>query len=152
MISIKSLVMEEKSPQILTESKGSSMDGRPATNNSIKVIELHMMDPTKYYPLALLSGTAIRTVLYPVSLVKTRLQIQNKKTLYNGTWDAFKKISHLEGIQGLYRGYLVSCLFIVPQVSFNLMYPTYQPPTTGCNFCLHEKLYIFVINSWKLTN
>lgn len=109
--------MEEKTPQILTESKGGSVHGQPTSDRSIQVIELHMMDQTKYYPLALLSGTTIRTVLYPVSLVKTRLQIQNKKTLYNGTWDAFKKISHLEGIQGLYRGYLVSCLFIVPQVN-----------------------------------
>ena len=88
-------------------------------DRSIQVIELHMMDKTKYYPLALLSGATIRTALYPLSLVKTRLQVQNKKTMYNGTWNAFKKITHLEGFQGLYRGYLVSSLLIVPQVSIH---------------------------------
>lgn len=83
---------------------------------NIQVIELHMMDKNKYYPLALVSGACIRTCLYPLSLVKTRLQVQSKKTLYNGTWDAFKKIGKMEGIAGLYRGYWVNSLLTVPQV------------------------------------
>lgn len=85
-------------------------------SKAIQVIELDMMDKSKYYPLALVSGTAIRTLLYPLSLVKTRLQVQNKRTLYNGTWDAFRKISRMEGVTGLYRGYLVNSLLICPQV------------------------------------
>jgi len=84
--------------------------------SNIQVIELNMMDKSKYYPLALLSGACIRTTLYPLSLVKTRLQVQNKKILYNGTWDAFKKITQREGVKGLYRGYWINSLLIVPQV------------------------------------
>ena len=87
-------------------------------DRSIQVVELHMMDKSKYYPLALVTGTLIRTTLYPLGLVKTRLQVQNKKTFYNGTWDAFKKITRVEGMRGLYRGYWVNSLLIIPQVSF----------------------------------
>ena len=85
--------------------------------SSIQVIELNMMDKRKYYPLALLSGACIRTCLYPLSLVKTRLQVQNRRTMYNGTLDAFRKIFKMEGMTGLYRGYWVNSMLIVPQVS-----------------------------------
>ncbi|XP_067942111.1 solute carrier family 25 member 44-like [Watersipora subatra] len=99
------------------ENSSPMTDGR-----GIQVIELHMMDKSKYYPLALVSGTLIRTTLYPLGLVKTRLQVQNKKTFYNGTWDAFKKISRIEGVRGLYRGYWVNSLLVFPQMSYITVY------------------------------
>lgn len=117
------MTMEERSQTSKTKNLTNLNDGSAnsspskTTDRSIKVIELHMMDKTKYYPLALVSGATIRTALYPLTVVKTRLQVQNKRTLYNGTWDAFKKITRMEGFQGLYRGYLVSSLLIFPQVS-----------------------------------
>ena len=53
---------------------------------TIQVIELHMMDKRKYFPLALVSGVAVRGFLYPVMLIKTRIQIQKQKAHYYGTF------------------------------------------------------------------
>ena len=91
---------------------------------SIQVIELYMMDKQKYFPLTVVSGGTVRALLYPFALVKTRLQIQKKSTMYKGTFDAFMKISKLEGFSGLYRGFLVSNLFIFPQIVYINSYET----------------------------
>ncbi|KAI8785975.1 solute carrier family 25 member 44 [Biomphalaria glabrata] len=84
----------------------------------IQVIELHMMDKRKYFPLTLLSGLTIRTMLYPFVLIKTRLQIQKGNTVYRGTFDAFVKIVRNEGRTGLYRGFWVSCLQLFPSMAY----------------------------------
>ncbi|GFR79126.1 solute carrier family 25 member 44 [Elysia marginata] len=84
----------------------------------IQVIELKMMDKRKYYPLTLASGLTIRSMLYPFMLIKTRLQIQRSKTVYNGTFDALIKIGRNEGTSGLYRGFWVSCLQLFPSMAY----------------------------------
>ena len=88
----------------------------------IQVIELSMMDKRKYFPLSLVSGLYIRSLLYPLSLIKTRLQIQKGTSLYSGTADAFVKIARSEGIGGLYRGFWVSCLQLVPSLAYITTY------------------------------
>ncbi|CAH1788945.1 unnamed protein product [Owenia fusiformis] len=86
--------------------------------SGVPVIEFHMMDKSRYFPLAALSGITIRTLLYPFTLVKTRIQLQKGKTVYKGTFDAFRKIYLHEGMKGLYRGYWVTQLQIVPQMAY----------------------------------
>lgn len=90
----------------------------------IQVIELHMMDKRKYLPLTVVSGCIVRGLLYPFGLVKTRLQVQRSRTVYHGTFDAFLKITKSEGVRGLYRGFLVSNLFVFPQVVYIGTYET----------------------------
>ena len=77
-----------------------------------------MMDKRKYFPLTVLSGVCIRGILYPVTLIRTRLQIQKQNTYYKGTYDAFSKILKHEGAGGLYRGFLISNLMVVSQLSY----------------------------------
>ena len=89
---------------------------------TIQVIELHMMDKRKYFPLALVSGVAVRGFLYPVMLIKTRIQIQKQKAHYCGTFDAFRKISRAEGFRGLYKGFWVSNMLVVPQMAYITTY------------------------------
>ena len=89
---------------------------------AIQVIELHMMDKRKYFPLALVSGVAVRGFLYPVMLIKTRIQIQKQKAHYRGTFDAFHKISRAEGFRGLYKGFWVSNTLVVPQMAYITTY------------------------------
>lgn len=88
----------------------------------IRVIELNMMDKRKYFPLTLLSGFAIRGILYPFSVIRTRLQIQKGNTIYKGTFDAFGKISKFEGLTGLYRGFWVSTLHMAPSFAYITTY------------------------------
>lgn len=81
-----------------------------------------MMDKRKYYPLTLASGVCIRSLLYPFSLIKTRLQIQRGSHIYRGTFDAFVKIATREGVSGLYRGFWVSCLQLFPSMTYITTY------------------------------
>lgn len=62
-----------------------------------------MLDKKKFFPLSIVSSFTVRTTLYPLTLVKTRLQIQKGTEVYRGTWDAFQKIVKYEGARGLYK-------------------------------------------------
>ncbi|XP_033725424.1 solute carrier family 25 member 44-like [Pecten maximus] len=75
-----------------------------------QIIQLDMMDKTKYYPLALGSGLLVRFIQYPLTLVRTRLQVQRGKDVYKGTFDALVKIRAAEGIRGLYQGFGVHAI------------------------------------------
>lgn len=72
----------------------------------------------KFYPMALVTSWAVRTALYPMSVVKSRLQLQRQNEIYKGTIDAFKKIVKTEGRLALYRGYWIT----LPQLSVSFMY------------------------------
>lgn len=47
-------------------------------------IEWDMMDKTKFLPLSMLSSFCVRCALYPLTLIKTRLQIQKHGEMYKG--------------------------------------------------------------------
>lgn len=61
-----------------------------------------------YQYFSYLVGGVAQTAAYPLDLVRRRLQVQvfqeESQKQYNGTWDAFKKIYHKEGVTGFYRG------------------------------------------------
>lgn len=50
----------------------------------LRNIEWHMMDKTVFFPLSMLSHFCIRGSLYPLTLIKTRLQLQKNDQLYKG--------------------------------------------------------------------
>ncbi|CAK9302667.1 unnamed protein product [Gordionus sp. m RMFG-2023] len=79
----------------------------------IMTIEWHMLEKHKLYPLIFLSSFSVRTLLYPFSVIKTRIQIQKKQELYRGTWDAYKNILKYEGYNGLYKGFMISSFQIL---------------------------------------
>lgn len=50
----------------------------------IKTIEWDMMDKSKFFPLSMLSSFSVRCALYPLTLIKTRLQVQKRNDVYTG--------------------------------------------------------------------
>lgn len=50
----------------------------------IKTIEWDMMDKSKFFPLSMLSSFSVRCALYPLTLIKTRLQVQKRNDIYTG--------------------------------------------------------------------
>ncbi|XP_052805460.1 solute carrier family 25 member 44-like isoform X2 [Mya arenaria] len=88
----------------------------------IHVIELHMMDLRKFFPLTAASNAAARTFLYPLHLVRTHLQTQVGKQAYKGTWDAIKSIHGQQGISGLYRGLPVHLCQVLPGMGYIYTY------------------------------
>lgn len=70
----------------------------------LQIIEWDMMDRNKFLSLTVVNSMFLRGFLYPLVLVKTRLQVQRQRSVYSGTLDAFKKIIRTEGFCGLYKG------------------------------------------------
>ncbi|CAG0886217.1 unnamed protein product [Darwinula stevensoni] len=92
------------------------------TEDYIRTIEWQMMDKHKFFPLSMLSSFTIRCILYPLTLIKTRIQIQHREGMYRGTIDAFSKIFRTEGISGLYKGFWVSTAQIFSGVFYITTY------------------------------
>lgn len=88
----------------------------------IRVVELDMMSKWKYYKLLCVSSVTIRSTLYPIGLIKTRLQIQMGKEVYKGMWDAMSKIPKTEGMLGLYRGFWCNSLQAIPSMMYIITY------------------------------
>lgn len=71
--------------------------------DKLLVIQWEHLNLYKFYPMALCSSWTIRCMLYPMSVVKSRLQLQRQNNIYNGMRDAFVKIIRQEGIGALYK-------------------------------------------------
>ncbi|CAD5214366.1 unnamed protein product [Bursaphelenchus okinawaensis] len=84
----------------------------------LHIIEWSHLDLWKYYPLAMGTSLTVRCALYPTTVVKTRLQLQNKSSVYRGTFDAFRQIAKTEGVGALYRGFWIT----FPQVCASFLY------------------------------
>lgn len=88
----------------------------------VRTIEWNMMDKTKFFPLSMLSSFCVRFSLYPLTLIKTRLQVQKHGETYKGLFDAATKIYKTEGVHGLYRGFWISSVQIISGVFYIATY------------------------------
>ncbi|KFO96697.1 Solute carrier family 25 member 44, partial [Calypte anna] len=87
--------------------------GAMEDKRNIPIIEWEHLDKRKFYLLGICMTMMIRVSVYPFTLIRTRLQVQKGKSLYNGTFDAFVKILRTEGASGLYRGFLVNTFTLI---------------------------------------
>lgn len=88
-----------------------------------QMIEWEDLDKRRYYIIGPSLFMFVRGFIYPFNLIKTRLFMQQQKTVYTGTFDAFKKVFKHEGVRGLYRGFIVSAFGMV---SGQLYITTYE--------------------------
>ncbi|KAI6242200.1 hypothetical protein M3Y99_00261100 [Aphelenchoides fujianensis] len=84
----------------------------------LHVIEWNHLNLWKFYPMALATSWSVRCLLYPMSVVKSRLQLQKQNNVYRGTTHAFSSIVRTEGVSALYRGFWVT----LPQLSASFIY------------------------------
>lgn len=83
-----------------------------------------------------MAGSMSLTVVYSLDFARTRLANDNKgadgKRQFNGLFDVYKKTLASDGIQGLYRGFVISCvgIFIYRGLYFGL-YDTLRPILLG---------------------
>ncbi|KAG0369351.1 mitochondrial carrier domain-containing protein [Gamsiella multidivaricata] len=74
--------------------------------------------------LGSISGAVGATVVYPVDLVKTRMQNQRSKVvgelLYKNSIDCFKKVVRNEGVLGLYSGLGPQLVGVAPEKAIKL--------------------------------
>ena len=83
------------------------------TRTAAQHIEWHELDKRKFYVIGPSLFFFVRMVVYPPVLIKTRLQLQKNRSLYRGTFDAFRKIYRYEGIRGFYKGFITNSFTIV---------------------------------------
>jgi len=93
---------------------GSNMDA----SSYIRTIEWNMMNKSKFFPLSMLSSFSVRCCLFPLTVIKTQLQVQHKSDIYKGLIDCAIKIYRAEGVPGLYRGFWISSVQIVSGVFY----------------------------------
>ena len=88
---------------------------------------LAILEGAYRFGLATLAGMAGALAIYPIDLVKTRLQNQRSsgayagQAMYSGPWDCFKYVYRLEGIRGLYRGLLPQLVGVGPEKALKLV-------------------------------
>ena len=88
----------------------------------ISDIQWHQLDKKRYLPLTVANMFAVRTLLYPLTLVRTRLQVQTRGSLYSGTFNALKTVAKYEGFLALYKGFWVNSFQLVPHVIYITVY------------------------------
>lgn len=70
--------------------------------------------------LGSIAGCIGATVVYPIDLVKTRMQAQKHKAMYNNSLDCFTKIVRKEGLKGLYSGLAAQLVGVAPEKAIKL--------------------------------
>lgn len=70
--------------------------------------------------LGSIAGCIGATVVYPIDLVKTRMQAQKHKAAYANSFDCFKKIIKNEGFKGLYSGLAAQLVGVAPEKAIKL--------------------------------
>uniref|UniRef100_A0A7E4W0C4 Solute carrier family 25 member 44 n=1 Tax=Panagrellus redivivus TaxID=6233 RepID=A0A7E4W0C4_PANRE len=88
--------------------------------NKLHIIEWEHLNLWKFYPMALTSSWSVRCLMYPMSVVKSRLALQKQNNVYRGMRHAFVDIIRKEGFTALYRGFWVT----LPQLSGSFIYST----------------------------
>ena len=76
--------------------------------------------------LGSIAGAFGAFVVYPIDLVKTRMQNQRSKSyvgevMYKNSFDCFRKVIRHEGVLGLYKGLTVQLLGVAPEKAIKLV-------------------------------
>jgi len=77
------------------------------------------------FTLGSVAGACGATAVYPIDLVKTRMQNQRTgsyigELMYRNSFDCFKKVIRHEGFTGLYRGLVPQLLGVAPEKAIKL--------------------------------
>ncbi|ESW23366.1 hypothetical protein PHAVU_004G041200 [Phaseolus vulgaris] len=72
------------------------------------------LDKTKFYVVGAGLFTGVTVALYPVSVVKTRLQVASKDTLERSALSVVKGLLKTDGIRGLYKGFFTVMTGTIP--------------------------------------
>lgn len=83
-----------------------------------------MLVSAHHFALGSLAGAFGAFMVYPIDLVKTRMQNQRSarvgQLLYKNSWDCFTKVIRNEGFLGLYSGVLPQLVGVAPEKAIKL--------------------------------
>ena len=83
------------------------------------------MESVYRFSLGSIAGATGATAVYPIDLVKTRMQNQRTgsyigELMYRNSFDCFKKVIRHEGPFGLYRGLIPQLMGVAPEKAIKL--------------------------------
>lgn len=86
---------------------------------------IQILESAYRFALGSIAGACGATAVYPIDLVKTRMQNQRTgayigELMYRNSWDCFKKVIRHEGLTGLYRGLVPQLMGVAPEKAIKL--------------------------------
>lgn len=86
---------------------------------------IQVLESTYRFTLGSIAGAVGATAVYPIDLVKTRMQNQRTgsfigELMYRNSIDCFKKVIRHEGVFGLYRGLVPQLMGVAPEKAIKL--------------------------------
>ncbi|KAL0271221.1 UNVERIFIED_CONTAM: hypothetical protein PYX00_008388 [Menopon gallinae] len=88
-------------------------------------VVIQVLESVYRFALGSIGGAVGATAVYPIDLVKTRMQNQRTgsfigELMYRNSWDCFRKVIRHEGVFGLYRGLLPQLMGVAPEKAIKL--------------------------------
>ena len=88
-------------------------------------ILIQILESAYRFTLGSIAGATGATAVYPIDLVKTRMQNQRTgsyigELMYRNSFDCFKKVIRHEGVFGLYRGLVPQLMGVAPEKAIKL--------------------------------
>ncbi|XP_049583456.1 electrogenic aspartate/glutamate antiporter SLC25A12, mitochondrial [Syngnathus scovelli] len=99
---------------------------RQHTPDSSRPIWLQVAESAYRFTLGSIAGATGATAVYPIDLVKTRMQNQRStgslvgELMYKNSFDCAKKVLRYEGFFGFYRGLLPQLIGVAPEKAIKL--------------------------------
>merc|ERR1712141_29096 len=86
---------------------------------------IQILESVYRFALGSIAGATGATAVYPIDLVKTRMQNQRTgsyigELMYRNSFDCFKKVIRHEGPTGLYRGLVPQLMGVAPEKAIKL--------------------------------
>nr|XP_045619991.1 calcium-binding mitochondrial carrier protein Aralar1-like [Procambarus clarkii] len=86
---------------------------------------IQVLEQAYRFTLGSFAGAVGATAVYPIDLVKTRMQNQRTgsyigELMYRNSFDCFKKVIRHEGVMGLYRGLVPQLIGVAPEKAIKL--------------------------------
>uniref|UniRef100_A0A667ZFX2 Solute carrier family 25 member 13 n=1 Tax=Myripristis murdjan TaxID=586833 RepID=A0A667ZFX2_9TELE len=95
-------------------------------SDASRPILIQVAESAYRFTLGSVAGAVGATAVYPIDLVKTRMQNQRTsgslvgELMYKNSFDCFKKVVRYEGFFGLYRGLVPQLLGVAPEKAIKL--------------------------------
>ena len=101
------------------------MEARAVDSPADRGFGVQLLESAYRFFLGSIAGATGATVVYPIDLVKTRMQNQRAgsyigELMYRNSFDCFKKVIRHEGATGLYRGLLPQLIGVCPEKAIKL--------------------------------
>ncbi|RZC38650.1 calcium-binding mitochondrial carrier protein Aralar1, partial [Asbolus verrucosus] len=98
---------------------------KAVTSPEERGVIIQMLESVYRFTLGSVAGAVGATAVYPIDLVKTRMQNQRTgsfigELMYRNSFDCFKKVIRHEGVFGLYRGLVPQLLGVAPEKAIKL--------------------------------